>query len=174
MTYITPPVGVAPTAYYYPYFVLATGPDLLSELQQSRQNTLQYFEQLDPGRAHYRYEAGKWSVQQILRHINDAERILCYRALRFARHDYTMLPGFNQDHYAEHDHHDKATLAQVIAEYLSVRSATLSFYETIAENALDNTASANGLDFSPRLLGWMISGHNRHHLKVLRERYSAA
>src|ERR1044071_8079067 len=43
------------------------------------------------------YAPGKWTVKEVVGHINDSERVFAYRALRFARGDTTELPGFDQD-----------------------------------------------------------------------------
>jgi hypothetical protein len=36
---------------------------------------------------------------------------------------------------------------------------------------LDFKGTSNQLSVNARELGWMIAGHNRHHLNVLKERY---
>ncbi len=36
-----------------------------------------------------RYAPGKWSLKEVLGHINDTERIMSYRALRISRGDAT-------------------------------------------------------------------------------------
>jgi hypothetical protein len=46
-----------------------------------------------------RYAPDKWSLKEVLGHINDTERIMSYRALRISRGDTTPIEGFEQDDY---------------------------------------------------------------------------
>lgn len=65
--------------------------DLIAGLTDSFSNTLLFLQGLDDDDVAYRYAPGKWSIKQMWQHINDVERILCYRALRNARQDATVL-----------------------------------------------------------------------------------
>ncbi len=47
----------------------------------------------------HRYAAGKWSVNEVVGHLSDSERIFACRALRFARGDPAPLPGFDENAY---------------------------------------------------------------------------
>ena len=69
----------------------------------------------------YRYQKDKWTIKEVLVHIIDDERIYAYRALRFARNDETILPGFDQDDFAKYSDANNRPIANIMEEYEAVR-----------------------------------------------------
>lgn len=119
----------------------------------------------------YRYAPGKWSIREVMVHMVDTERIFSYRALRFARQDKTELPGFDQDQYVLPAKADSRDINSIIAEYTSLRTATIELFKSFDEEALQQKGVASGLGVSVRALGYVILGHEVHHQKIIRERY---
>jgi uncharacterized damage-inducible protein DinB len=119
----------------------------------------------------HRYAEGKWTIKEILVHVVDDERIYSYRALRFARNDPTELPGFEQDDFARHSHADTRDLDSILAEYEAVRRATIALFDSLDDEALLRTGTADGTRMSVRAIAHHIAGHELHHLNVIRERY---
>ena len=122
----------------------------------------------------YRYAEGKWSIKQVMVHLIDAERIFSYRALRFARQDKTELPGFEENLYAQTSKADARDINSIIAEYTSLRTATIELFKSFDEEALQQRGIASGKEVSVRAIGYMILGHEVHHQKIIRERYLKA
>ncbi|GHA53729.1 DinB family protein [Pontibacter akesuensis] len=120
---------------------------------------------------HYRYAPGKWSIKELLVHMIDAERIFTYRALRFARQDKTELPGFDEGAYTQAAKADARDINSIIAEYTSLRTATIELFKSFDAEALNQRGVASGLEVSVRALGFVILGHEVHHQKIMRERY---
>jgi hypothetical protein len=146
--------------------------DLLSTLARQRDETRALLAPLDAA-ALRPYAPGKWSVCQVLGHVIDTERMFTVRALRFARGDSSPLPGFDADPYAEATDFDARGLPDLLDEHAAVRAATLALFRGLDETALSRAGTADGKPISARALAWLCAGHERHHLRVVRERYLA-
>ena len=66
---------------------------------------------------------------------------------------------------------DARSLQSLIAEFQSIRAATLAFFGSLDESVLQRTGTASNFPFSVRALAFIIAGHERHHVTVLEERY---
>jgi hypothetical protein len=121
--------------------------------------------------AMYRYARGKWSIKEVVGHLTDVERIMAYRALRIARGDTTPLPGFDENAYVPAAKFDARSLADLVGELRTARAATLALLRTFDTDAWPRRGTASGKPVSVRALAFMIPGHERHHLDILRTRY---
>jgi hypothetical protein len=101
----------------------------------------------------------------------DAERIFTYRALRFARRDPTPLPGFDQDPYVAAPNFDSRPWNDLIAEFDHVRRSTILFFRSLTPEDLLRSGTASQNSITVRALGYIIAGHELHHLEILRDRY---
>ena len=118
-----------------------------------------------------RYAPGKWSVKEVVGHLADTERIMAYRALRIARGDETPLPGFDENAYVPPAKFDARPLADLVADLRTVRAGTLALFRSFDADAWRRRGTASGKDVSVRALGYMIPGHERHHVEILKTRY---
>ena len=94
-----------------------------------------------------------------------------YRAMRIARGDKTDLPGFDEKLFASNVNANKRKADDILKELSMLRKATIVFIETLDEESLERTGTANGYPMSTRLLVNHIYGHHRHHLNIIRDRY---
>src|SRR5882724_1154995 len=156
--------------YYDRYISLVGSDDIVGLLEKQPQETIALFRSAS-AKTDFRYAPGKWSVKEMLGHVNDTERIMAYRALRFARGDKTPLAGFEQDDYVRDGNFGQRMLADLIEEFADVRTATLSFFRHLdAETGL-RRGVANKNEISARALAYIIAGHELHHRRVLKEKY---
>jgi uncharacterized damage-inducible protein DinB len=157
--------------YYETYISKVHTDDPIRELRGDEKVLLRFFAPLKKKQLKYRYATGKWNIREILGHMIDAERIFCYRALRFARNDMTELPGFDEKAYAAENRADIRKLKSLLAEYKAVRAASIELFRNFNEEELMRSGIANGKPMSVRALLFVIIGHQRHHLAVINERY---
>ncbi|MEP6949083.1 MAG: DinB family protein [Ginsengibacter sp.] len=119
----------------------------------------------------YRYSPDKWTLKEILVHLVDDERIYTYRALRFARNDNTELPGFNQDDFARFSGANERDLHNILEEYDAVRKASITLFNGLPDEALTRVGRTNESMVSVRALAYHITGHELHHLNIIKEKY---
>ena len=114
----------------------------------------------------------EWTIKEILVHVIDDERIFAYRALRFARNDTTELPGFEQDEYVPESRANERDLENILAEYVSVRQATLTLYRSFNDDVWARQGIGSGNPLSVRAAIYHIAGHELHHLESIKENYA--
>ncbi|TXK50735.1 DinB family protein [Pontibacter qinzhouensis] len=153
------------------YVEAAKAEDILAGLAASQQFIINSMLELKEAQLNLRYQPGKWSIKEVLVHVADTERIFAYRALRFARHDKTPLPGFDQDIYVEPSKAAARTITSILNEYAAVRQSTIELFKSFDEEALNQTGLASNNEISVRAIGYAILGHEIHHLRIIREKY---
>ena len=157
--------------YYEKYIALVPDGDVLSILEEQMVDTQSLLRGLPAGVSTYRYAPGKWSVNELIGHVIDSERIFAARALRFARNDPTPLPGFEQDDYVRNSKFDAYPLAELASELDAVRRASIFLFKHLEEPAWMNRGTANNAEVSVRALAYIIAGHELHHRQILLTRY---
>ena len=127
--------------------------------------------QVPESKHEFRYAPGKWSLKEVLGHINDTERIMSYRALRVGRGDQTPLPGFDQDSYIPGTDFNQLSLNDLKNEFQVIRQSTLILLQHMPDEALIHFGTASGYPVTTRALFYIIAGHLNHHQGILEERY---
>lgn len=158
-------------SYYQPYVDESPGEDVLAALVAQRDSTAALLAKVPENKAGYRYAPGKWTLREVIGHLADSERVISYRALRVARADATPLPSFDEDAWMAPANFERRALAEVAAEFRAVRESTLALFRGFDAEAWPRVGTASNHPISARALAWIISGHEAHHVRVLRERY---
>ncbi|UMB60070.1 DinB family protein [Lutibacter sp. A80] len=159
-------------APFYSDYIKALGEvDLHTVLNSSLEDLITTVNQLSEEKLTYRYADGKWTIKELVQHIIDAERILSYRALRFSRNDATNLSGFDEDWYVTYSNGNERNFKDILLEFTQVRNATISLFKSFTPEMFLMNGSANNSDMTVRALGFIIVGHQMHHLNVIKEKY---
>ncbi|NQD68738.1 DinB family protein, partial [Bacillus haikouensis] len=67
--------------YYKGYVSSVPEGDLLKILDVQLKETMYLLKDLSEEKAMYRYAPEKWTIKEVIGHITDTERIMCYRLL---------------------------------------------------------------------------------------------
>ena len=157
--------------YYERYVSLVPEGDIIAILGQQLEETIELLKGISGSKAQYRYAPDKWSIKEVIGHITDSERIFAYRALRFARDDSTPLAGFEQDGYVSNGGFDNRQMADLIEEFECVRRANIHLLKSLDDQGWARRGIASEVDVSVKALVYIMAGHERHHLQVLKTRY---
>ncbi len=145
---------------------------LLDALSSQATDVTIYFNDLNQKQLNTSLEQGKWTPKEVLQHLIDSERIFSYRALRFARNDSTELTGFNQDIFVKNARIVDQTIEYLLEDYKAARQATITLYKGFDDKTLKSMGKASGNAISVRALGFLIAGHEKHHLELLTEKFN--
>lgn len=166
---------LSPSEYnpYYHTYIKALGEEvkLMDQLVDGRDIFIGFLKDIPINKLSYAYADEKWTLAEVLMHIIDAERIFQYRALRFARNDSTALAGFDQNVYVPESIAANKTMESIVEEYKTVRESTIALFKSFNDEVLKRIGVASDSEMSARAMGFIICGHQAHHLKIIRERY---
>lgn len=157
--------------YYLPYIEKVAGNDVMQVLEAQLGQVLPILEGVSEKRSLHRYAPDKWSIRQVVSHMNDTERLFSFRAFWFARGLPDPLPSFDQNDAVAVAGADERTWASHLEEFTTVRRATLTLFENLPADAWMKRGVASGNPFTVRALAYICAGHVAHHVKVLQERY---
>jgi len=168
---ITRPDRTDAVAYYYTYIDQVGDGDIREILREQLPQTLSFYGEITDDQSLSRYAPDKWSIRELVSHVNDAERVFVARAFWFARGFDTPMPSFDQNIGVANANADKRSWKSHVEEFRAIRESTIAFFDSISDEAWSRHGIASGNPFTVKGLAYITAGHVTHHNKVLRERY---
>lgn len=170
----TAPDRTEAAEYYFTYITQVPAGDIREILGAQLTETLALLSDITEEQSARRYAPDKWSIRQVVSHVNDTERAFVFRALWFARGFDAALPGFDQNIAVSAAGADERSWSSHVEEFRSIREATLAFFQHLPADAWTRRGVASGNPFTVRALAYITAGHVSHHAQILRERYLSA
>ncbi len=167
------PVAGQYDPYYQQYLDLVPAgiTDILGHLKRQGLEMLNLMRALDEDRSCLRYEPGKWSIREVIGHLIDTERLFAFRSLWIARGAADPQPGMDENKWVENSAAHASTLAALRREQHVCRTDHLYMWRGFDASMRARVGVCNGAGFAAGAAPWLVAGHERHHLDVLRERY---
>ncbi|HEX2627834.1 MAG TPA: DinB family protein [Chitinophagaceae bacterium] len=157
--------------YYHGYIGQVKEDDLIKAFTNQTASFLQFLDSIPVAKRSYAYAEGKWTIQEVLQHIIDAERVFAYRALCFARQDKTPLPSFDENSYAENSKASTRKWDDLVEEFKAVRLSSEIMFRSFDNDQLESNGVANNKPVYVLGIGFVLVGHAEHHVNVIKERY---
>ena len=157
--------------YFHKYVSLVPEEDVFAALDPQAAQIEALVARIPVDKETFAYAPGKWSVREMLGHIGDAERVFAYRALTFSRFDAVSLPGFDEVTWTPHGHFASVPLRELAGEFALLRSANLQMLRRFDAAQWSAAGKGDNKPITVRALAYVMAGHIRHHLGILRDRY---
>ena len=165
------PTASEAAPYYFRYIDRIASGDIVAVLQTQLEEMSALLAGISEEKSLHRYAPEKWSIRQVVNHVNDTERVFVSRAFWFARGFDSPLPSYDQEVSAAAARADEFSWVSHVEEFRGVRLATLAFFGNLPAGAWMRSGIASGNPFSVRALAYITAGHASHHTAILRERY---
>jgi uncharacterized damage-inducible protein DinB len=160
--------------FYARYVALVPEGDILGVLEPQVEEIRRFLAPVSADKETFRYAEGKWSIRQVLGHLVDGERIFGHRAFCISRGEEAALPSFDENRYVAEARSEGVPLRELVDELSLVRRSNLAALRRLDDPDWARVGTASGKAVSVRALAWVMAGHPRHHIQVLRERYGVA
>jgi hypothetical protein len=168
---IAPPDRSEAADFYFTYIDKVGPGDVRRLLADQSEEVLMRLRGISDERSLYRYGPGKWSIRELVSHVNDAERVFSFRAFWFARGLEAPLASFEQDAVVRLAAADERPWGSHLDEFAAIRAATVALFDGLPLTAWDRRGIASDKEVSVRALAYICAGHVTHHLDVLRTHY---
>ncbi|MBW4890210.1 DinB family protein [Mucilaginibacter sp. HMF5004] len=157
--------------FYATYISKVGNGDIIKILEEQMESTYQLAKNMPADKAGYAYAPGKWTIKEVWGHMADTERVMAYRALRFARNDSLELQGFDQDDYMTYSRFNERSLDDLAEEFKTLRQANMYLLKNLNAEEKQRGGLANGNYVTVNALLYIIAGHEHHHIQIVKERY---
>ena len=158
-------------APFYAAYIKNVPDDAIKAFGEQLHTTNTFFKSIPEDKIDYRYAEGKWSIKEIVGHLIDNERVMSYRALAISRNEKQSLPGFDENDYIRESNYSKRDYSDLVEELKKVRESNLLMFKNFSEEILDRRGIANNSEVTVRAILFIITGHELHHINIIKERY---
>jgi len=157
--------------YYFTYIDRIQQDDIVGAMESQLEDVGKFLASISEEKSLQRYAPEKWSIRQVLSHLNDTERAFAFRALWFGRDFHDPLASFDQNISVNAARADEYSWASHVSEFRDIRRSTLALFRKLPSEAWTRSGVASGNTVSVRALAYIIAGHVSHHVAILEERY---
>ncbi len=168
---MTGKIDVLAAPFYQNYISKAPDEDVAKSIRRNARNFRKLLKSIPKKKIDYAYAEGKWTIREMLQHIIDAERVFSYRATSIARKDASPLPSFDENQWATNSQAGNRSWKDMIEEFRLLRSANEILFSAMSEEQLRSIGVASGKEVNVLALGFILAGHVKHHMEIIRERY---
>jgi hypothetical protein len=156
--------------YFARYVDLVPEADVLPVMAAQLDEMLAFLRSVPEASTSVLHAPYTWTFKEVMGHITDGERVFGYRALRFGRTDATPLASFDENTFAQAADYNRLAFGDVLSEFEAARRSNLWLFRNMPDAAWTRAGEASNNVISVCALAYIIVGHSRHHMTILRKR----
>lgn len=157
--------------FYQTYVDKVPEGNIIEILERQYEEMKRLLAEIPAEKREFRYAENKWSIQEVLGHLIDTERILSWRALAISRNEQQPLPGFDENDYVVAAEFDSREWEDLVEEFLLVRQSSIALFRGFSKSMWQRLGVANNANVRVIAFPYIIAGHEKHHRMILDERY---
>ena len=157
--------------FYRDYVQSMLDADYLDLLGNVYADAITILTDISEEKANYTYAEGKWTIKDILQHIIDSERIFTYRMVAISRGEKQAILGYDHNDYVACAKAKNRSFSSLLKEYKNLHQSTNDLIASFSTEMLQMAGNANGNMIKVIDLIYINAGHQKHHIKILKERY---
>jgi len=119
------------------------------------------------------HEPYTWTLKQVVGHLIDCERIFSHRLNRIAVGDPTPIPGIDQNKYVAAIDYSTIPMPHLLEEFEHLRIANSLLCDRLPTASMTNMGIASDNPVSARANLFILAGHVRYHLEIIKKRINA-
>ncbi len=158
-------------AYFENYVEKVDTVDILSYLRLQKIEFSSFLKSKVIYKRMFAYDTGKWTCQELLGHLIDAERVMLNRAFFISRNDPQNLPGFEQDDYVAAGRFMERDFEEMIIEFETTRENSLQLLKTFRKEDYFKKGIINGFQTVLAAIPYIMFGHVAHHQEIIEQKY---
>jgi hypothetical protein len=158
---------------YGRYIDLVPEEDICSAMSRQVETTVASVSRIPDSKLDWRYAADKWTTREVFGHILDTERIFGFRLLAFARGDTISLSRADENLYVRNAEFGRYSLREWLDEFVDVRRSHVALVRHLPADGWARIGAVSAGPISVRAMAYMMVGHERHHLRIIQDKYLA-
>jgi len=159
---------IAPS--FHRYFDLVQGDDIFNILNQVHDDTNDILKDTPIHLEDFRYAPDKWTLKEVMCHLISSETYFCDLALRITKDQNSTPISYSLEKY-EMKKNAYKSLNEILNDFDEARSATIDFLNSFDQELIGKIQTINENQYSPTSIGYIIAGHEIHHLNIIKDKY---
>jgi hypothetical protein len=153
------------------YIELVPEDDICGAMVTQLENSVAYLSRIPESKVDWRYAPGKWTIREVVGHILDIERVFGFRLMSFARGETATFPRANEELYVKNADFSRYSLGEWLDEFALVRNSHVALVRHLPVDAWSRIGTVTLGPISVRSMAYLMVGHERHHLRIIQEKY---